>query len=154
MLKRPSQCECGCGQATPLSTRTRKERGQVRGQPVRFIRGHSGHKFQLGENGGAIGDKHGMYRHGMTNTPEHKAYETAQQRCNNPNNARYKDWGGRGIEFRFDSFEAFYAEVGPKPSPDLLLDRINNDGHYEVGNLRWATITQSNRNKRGVHAKA
>ena len=76
-------------------------------------------------------------RHGMSDTPEYHAYTDAQQRCLNPNNPGYPYYGGRGIEFRFNSFEEFFAELGTKASPDLELDRIDNDGHYEVGNVRW-----------------
>lgn len=77
----------------------------------------------------------------------------ARQRCNNPNYKQFADYGGRGIEFRFDSFEEFYAELGPRP-PGLVVDRINNNGHYEKGNIQWATRSQSSFNRRPyVHYK-
>ena len=60
---------------------------------------------------------------------------------------------GRGIKFLFTSFEQFLAEVGTKPSPHLLLDRIKNDGHYEPGNVRWTTPSKSNKNKRLTSAR-
>lgn len=88
-------------------------------------------------------------KHGKHLSAEYCAYTSAKQRCTNPNNPGYKNYGGRGIEFRFKSFEEFYAEVGPRPSPELTLDRINNDGHYEPGNLRWATWSQNLNNQRG-----
>lgn len=81
---------------------------------------------------------------------EYTAYTSAKGRCNNPNNNRYKDYGGRGIEFRFTDFEEFYAEVGDKPSPKHSLDRIDNDGHYEKGNVRWATPIEQGRNRQKV----
>jgi hypothetical protein len=59
----------------------------------------------------------------------------------------YTNYGGRGIQFLFDSFEQFYAEIGPRPA-GLTLDRIHNDGHYEPGNVRWATRSEQNRNRR------
>jgi len=68
----------------------------------------------------------------------------------NPNVERYPDYGGRGIEFRFTSFEAFYAEVGPKPVPksNYSIDRIEVNGHYEPGNIRWTTAKTQRHNRR------
>lgn len=71
-----------------------------------------------------------------------------KNRCNNPNNKRFTDYGGRGIKFCFTSFEQWYAEVGAKPSPLHSIDRIDNSGHYEPGNVQWTTMVVQNRNKR------
>jgi hypothetical protein len=70
---------------------------------------------------------------------EHTAYANAKNRCNNPNNAQYKRYGGRGIRFVFNDFREFMEHIGPKVSPDLTLDRIENEGNYEKGNIAWAT---------------
>lgn len=86
--------------------------------------------------------------HGMKHTPEYNVYNHAKDRCRNPNDKRWADYGGRGIEFRFNSFEEFFAEVGKRPGTKYHLDRIDNDGHYEVGNVRWCTHQESARNKR------
>ena len=91
-------------------------------------------------------------KHGMAYTPEWNSYHAAKKRCN-PKFAHRQnnvDWSGRGIEFRFTSFEEFFAEVGPRPEPkfDYTLDRVDNDGHYEKGNVRWATRKQQARNRR------
>jgi hypothetical protein len=80
--------------------------------------------------------------------PENMAYVNARHRCNNPKNKRYEDYGGRGIKFLFTSFEEFITHIGSKPSPELQLDRIENDGNYEIGNVRWATWEQQRENKR------
>lgn len=72
-------------------------------------------------------------------TPEYFAYHNAKQRCQNINNKNYRDYGGRGIEFRFKSFEEFIGHIGLKPSPNLTLDRIKNEGHYKKGNVRWVS---------------
>lgn len=73
-----------------------------------------------------------------------------RQRCLNPKAIGYKRYGGRGItvcdQWR-DSFEAFLADVGPRPSAAHSIDRIDNDGNYEPGNVRWATTAQQHANK-------
>lgn len=89
--------------------------------------------------------------HGAAKTPEYWAFKGARGRCTNPNNPCYHDYGGRGIEFRFTKFQDFLDEVGPRPSPKHSLDRINNDGHYEKGNLRWATKKHQANNRRSYH---
>src|SRR5207245_5618711 len=71
----------------------------------------------------------------------------ARKRCTNTKCIQYPYYGGRGIKFLFDSFEQFYAELGPRPK-GLSLDRINNDGHYESGNVRWATWSEQMKNRR------
>lgn len=89
--------------------------------------------------------------HGATvggKPPEYRAYIQAKIRCNNPNRPQWKDYGGRGIEFRFNSFEDFLAEVGRKPTPKHSLGRKNNDGHYEKGNVGWESKITQSRNKR------
>jgi hypothetical protein len=90
----------------------------------------------------------GHTRHGMDGTPEAQAYRSAKHRCTNPNSTSWKDYGGRGIEFRFKSFEEFFAHIGPRPSADHSLDRIATNGHYELGNVRWATDAEQRANKR------
>jgi hypothetical protein len=86
---------------------------------------------------------------------ERAAYENARVRCTNPANAGYAFYGGRGILFQFDSFDQFISHIGPKPSPELTLDHIENAGHYAVGNVRWATRKQqaNNRRPRGPETK-
>ena len=80
--------------------------------------------------------------------PEYGVYRSAMNRCRNPRVTDFKYYGGRGIEFRFTSFEHFLTTLGPRPADNLSVDRINNDGHYEPGNVRWATPSQQARNKR------
>jgi hypothetical protein len=88
----------------------------------------------------------------MHGTREYQKYAQAKSRCNCSTNARYKDYGGRGIEFRFTSFQEFFTELGICPA-DKSLDRIDNNGHYEKGNVRWATKDEqlATRRKGGFH---
>ncbi|SRR5581483_2884504 len=83
-------------------------------------------------------------------SPEYRAYKNAKTRCTWPKHKFYAYYGGRGIRFLFDSFEQFFAELGPKPEPKHLysVDRIKNDGHYEPGNVRWSTWSEQRRNQR------
>lgn len=87
-------------------------------------------------------------KHGMSNTPEYRAYIDAKCRCTNQNNQRYPWYGARGVEFKFESFEDFIREIGVRPSDTHSLDRIDNAGHYESGNIRWATKYEQIHNRR------
>lgn len=84
----------------------------------------------------------------MADSPEYEVYTAAKQRCTNPKNANWKHYGGRGIKFLFKSFEDFYEAMGPRPSSSLTLERRNNDGNYELGNVYWATWHEQAINKR------
>lgn len=90
--------------------------------------------------------------HGYSRTPEYHAYIHARQRCSDPENWQYMDYGGRGIKFLFGSFEEFIKELGPRPK-GKTLDRKDNDGNYEEGNIRWATRSQQNKNRRKFRAR-
>jgi hypothetical protein len=75
------------------------------------------------------------------------------RRCHSDADAGFVNYGGRGItvcdRWR-ESFEAFVADVGPRPSKAYSIDRINNDGNYEPGNVRWATCEQQQKNRRNA----
>ncbi len=81
-----------------------------------------------------------------------------RDRCINPKNRAYVNYGGRGIQFRFkDTQEASKWIVDNLGLPDrelgLTLDRIDNDGHYEPGNLRWASDSEQMKNRRKLKTK-
>lgn len=83
---------------------------------------------------------------------EYRAWIKLRNRCNNPKNPQYEDYGGRGIYVcaRWASFTCFIADMGPKPSPAHSIDRVNNNGPYIPGNCRWADKTTQVRNRRAM----
>jgi hypothetical protein len=90
---------------------------------------------------------HGYVSVGLLSS-ELQAYRNAKYRCQTPTCHAYKDYGARGIKFLFKDFVEFITEIGPKPSSEYSLDRIDNNGHYEKGNVRWATREEQGTNKR------
>ena len=78
----------------------------------------------------------------------------AKDRCTNPHNRRFDDYGGRGIEFRFQSPTAMavWIQTNLGLCQDMQIDRIDNDGHYEPGNLRYATASENQQNTRRQQA--
>lgn len=89
--------------------------------------------------------------HGKSHTKEWQILHQIKARCTNPNNVSWDRYGGRGIKVCqrwLDSYDDFFADVGHRPSNRHSLDRINNDGNYEPGNVRWATMVEQSRNTR------
>jgi hypothetical protein len=98
------------------------------------------------------GADHPNSTHLRKHTPEYRAWSNMLTRCTNPRNKSYANYGARGItvcdRWRH-SFEAFLADVGERPD-GTTLDRINNDGNYEPGNVRWASYFMQSRNRRST----
>lgn len=94
---------------------------------------------------------HGMTPRGVPIRSEYSIWASMKDRCLNPRYHKWKDYGGRGISVApewLHDFAAFYKHIGPRPSTDYSIDRINNDGDYAPGNVRWATRKQQAANKR------
>lgn len=126
-------CGCGCGERTKVS----RDNGLNK-----FIHGHHSRVNPTNFS-------HGQSRHGLV-TPEYRAFRTAKAHCTIPTIQSWHRYGGRGIRFLFHSFEQFFKELGPKPSRKHTLDRINNDGNYEPGNVQWATKSHQRQNQERV----
>jgi hypothetical protein len=102
---------------------------------------------RLGQSG------HLRMTHGLS---KHRLFDTWRRmldRCENPQHPHYRNYGGRGITVcgRWHDLKMFILDVerliGPRPA-GMTLDRTNNDGNYEPGNIRWATAKQQCANRR------
>lgn len=88
---------------------------------------------------------------GEARISEYGIWSGMRRRCQDPSNPEWRNYGGRGIQVchRWETFEWFLIDVGPRPSKNYSLDRYpDNDGNYEPGNCRWATRTQQRANQR------
>lgn len=91
-----------------------------------------------------------QHTHGRSETRLYARWLGMIARCENPKHRGYANYGGRGIKVccRWrESFAAFLADMGEPPTPRHQLDRIDNDGHYELGNVRWAMNKENSRNR-------
>lgn len=88
--------------------------------------------------------------HGQCQTPEYRAWRAMKQRCLNPRDQGYANYGGRGIGTcqRWDSFVLFLEDMGPRPSRLHSLERLSNNGNYEPSNCAWATKKEQCNNQR------
>lgn len=94
---------------------------------------------------------HRQTTRGVNPSPEYSAWNNMNRRCHSPLNAAFKDYGGRGItvcsRWRH-SFLNFLSDMGPRPSQNHSIDRIDNDKGYGPGNCKWSTLIEQNNNRR------
>lgn len=91
-----------------------------------------------------------LTQHGGASSPEYAIWMGMRQRCSNPSNKEFHNYGGRGIKVckRWQSFKNFIADMGQRPSRDLSIERINNDKGYSPGNCKWGTTFEQANNTR------
>ena len=94
-------------------------------------------------------------KHGLSNTKIYHVWEHIIQRCTNPKNKLYKDYGKRGIDVceKWKTFLNFYNDVGDIPSKGMELDRIDNNKGYHKENVRWADHRTQQLNRRKWKSK-
>jgi hypothetical protein len=128
-------CQCDCGKIAVVTVRKLLHQGQV----------------TCSRSCGQL--KHGMARRGNRD-PIYNCWQSILARCENPKATGYKYWGGRGIKvygpwhdplvFKAD----VEREIGPRPSVDFTIERVDVDSHYEPGKIAWLPKSQQPLNRR------
>lgn len=96
-----------------------------------------------------------LLKHGMSRTPEHRAWSNMIERCYTKTHTNFPNWGGRGIRVcaRWrKSFKYFLADMGYRPR-NHSLHRKDNDGNYTPSNCKWATAKEQASNRRPSRKK-
>lgn len=124
-------CLCDCGEPKVVQGAELK-RSHISGKGTRSC--------------GCLRDEQ-LKTHGQRYSREYISFRAAKSRCRDRKNRDYALYGGRGIQFKFATFEEWFAALGPRPE-DATVDRIDSNGHYETGNVRWANADVQAQNQR------
>lgn len=127
-----AKCICTCGKTTLT------QRGAL--------------KFGRAKSCGCLGLENrnkAITTHGKSNSDEYRVFSGIISRCRNPENKAYKNYGGRGIQCTYSSFEEFINDVGLRPS-GTWIDRLDNDGNYGLGNCKWVAPSENQKKQKTV----
>lgn len=131
-------CRCDCGNKVEVGTSNLKKKSGTVSCGCEKLR-------QIRETG--LKNK----KHEQSNSPEYVSWYGMKTRCYNTNTKYYKDYGGRGIKVCDEwknNFTKFFEYIGKRPTLQHSLDRIDVNGNYEPGNVRWATKKEQVNNRR------
>lgn len=123
-------CECDCGKRSVV------DQGNLKAGKSSKCKSCASREANL---------EHGM---GVQSKGLYSVWKSMKSRCLNPNRKSYSRYGGRGITIcdTWQTFEGFLSDMGSTYQEGLTLDRINNDGNYELSNCRWATAIEQGSN--------